>query len=56
MKTYMDKAKCPQGHTLMILRRVTTAGRKVRTYCRRCERPYQIVAGPVPKQEGGEGA
>lgn len=56
MKTYMDKAKCPKGHTFRILRRVTTAGRKVATYCRFCKCMHQIKAGPAPKQEGGEGA
>lgn len=51
MKTYCDVAKCPAGHRFVIARRVGTAGKKVRTYCRQCERAYQIKAGPVPSQK-----
>ena len=48
MKTYVDKVKCPLGHKFSMDRRITTAGRKVRTYCRLCQKPYALVAGPAP--------
>jgi len=48
-KTYVDHTKCPEGHKFWLIRRLGTAGKKVRTYCRRCERAYQIVAGQ-PKE------
>lgn len=47
--TYTDTVKCPEGHTFKLLRRKTTTGKKVRTYCRQCEHSYQIEAGPIPK-------
>jgi hypothetical protein len=50
-KSYDDKVKCPKGHTFRLLRRRSTAGKKVRTYCQHCERAYQIVAGPLPKEQ-----
>jgi hypothetical protein len=48
-KTYRDRTKCPQGHRFTIVRRSTTAGRLVGTFCQACDRMYQIKAGPVPK-------
>lgn len=49
-KTYRDRAACPKGHKFVVPRRVGTAGKTVRTYCRMCERAYQIKAGPAPAQ------
>lgn len=47
-KTYRDVSKCPAKHRIVTIRRVSTAGRTVRTYCMTCGRAYQIKAGPLP--------
>ncbi len=47
-KTYTERVKCPQRHSFAQTRRLTTAGRTVRTYCPFCRKAYQIKAGPVP--------
>lgn len=48
MTTYIDKAKCPEGHSFNIRRRVKSAGYSVCTYCGTCDKTYSIVAGPAP--------
>lgn len=48
-KTYHDKAKCPKGHKFVVPRRIGTAGKTVRTYCRVCDCAYQIKAGQAPE-------
>lgn len=53
-KTYRDRVKCPAAHTFVVPRRVGTAGKTVRTYCRLCGRAYQIKAGPVPAEKGSK--
>jgi cytochrome c556 len=47
-KTYRDTAKCPNGHTFVVPRRIATAGKTVGTCCRMCHQSYKIKAGPVP--------
>lgn len=47
-KTYLDVNKCPAKHRIVTMRRITTVGRTVRTYCLSCGRAYQIEAGPAP--------
>ena len=49
MTTYIDKAKCPKGHTFSIRRRLTSIGFKVDTLCRKCDQSYLILAGPGPE-------
>jgi hypothetical protein len=51
-KTYNDRVKCPKGHSFLVSRRLGTAGKKVRTFCRMCHCSYQIEAGPVPVKQG----
>lgn len=46
-KTYMDHAQCPVGHNFSMSRRIGTAGRVVRTYCRECRRHFYIKAGEM---------
>lgn len=53
-KTYRDKVKCPAGHKFVVARRIGTEGKTVRTYCRMCERAYQIKAGQAPVEKGEE--
>lgn len=48
MTTYTDTAKCPEGHSFRITRRAASAGYVVQTFCRSCDRPYRIQAGPLP--------
>lgn len=51
-KTFTERVKCPQGHRFTQTRRLTTAGRTVRTYCQTCGKAYQIKAGPIPAKKG----
>jgi hypothetical protein len=55
-KTYRDVSKCPKKHRIVIFRRLSTAGRVVRTYCMTCGRAYQIKAGPLPAEGAGDHA
>lgn len=47
-KTYRDSAKCPQGHKFVAIRRTSSAGKVVSTYCPRCDKSFKLTAGPVP--------
>jgi ribosomal protein L32 len=51
VSTYTDKSKCPKGHAFSLLRRATSAGKVVSTFCQTCSRMYQIKAGPTPSQK-----
>lgn len=54
-QTYRDKARCPQGHTWVAVRRKKTAGRMVTTYCFRCDKRYKLLAGaPRDITQGGQ--
>ena len=43
-QTYRDKAKCPQGHKWIAIRRKKSAGKKVTTYCFTCDKHYRLLA------------
>jgi hypothetical protein len=47
-KVYRDAVKCPKGHHVEIVRRVSTAGKMAQTVCPVCRHPFRIKAGPVP--------
>ena len=47
MKTYIDKATCPDGHRFSIRRQIKSAGWKVTTQCAVCKRQFSSVAGPI---------
>lgn len=47
-KTYRDRVKCPAKHSFVVVRRTSTAGKTVGTFCQVCSRMYKIKAGPVP--------
>lgn len=47
-KTYRDVSKCPAKHRIVTMRRTSSAGRTVRTYCMLCRRAYQLKAGALP--------
>lgn len=53
MKTYIDKATCPDGHRFAIRRKQPSAGHSVSTRCTVCKRNFATIAGPVkqPKIE-----
>lgn len=51
-KTYRDKAQCPQKHKFVAIRRVTSAGKIVSTYCITCEKVYKLLAGPRRDNRG----
>lgn len=42
---YTDKVKCPQGHKFTLIRRESSAGKKVATYCQQCKKSYLLMAG-----------
>lgn len=47
--TYRDKAKCPKGHKFVAIRRTSSAGKVVSTYCPQCAKAFKLAAGPVPE-------
>ncbi len=44
-KTFRERSKCPKKHVFTVVRRISSAGRVVSTYCLHCGRAYQIKAG-----------
>lgn len=47
-KTYIDKTVCPRcGYVRGVTRQKRVAGRKVRTWCCRCRKGVQMIAGSV---------
>jgi hypothetical protein len=53
MKTYIDKATCPDGHRFAIRRKRPSVGHLVSTRCTVCKRDFKAIAGPLrqPKIE-----
>lgn len=53
MKTYIDKATCPDGHRFAIRRKQSSVGHSVSTRCTVCKRNFATIAGPLrqPKIE-----
>jgi hypothetical protein len=53
MKTYIDKATCPDGHRFAIRRKRPSVGHLVSTRCTVCKRDFKAIAGPLrqPKLE-----
>ena len=49
MKTYRDVSRCPSGHTFVAVRRTSSVGKVLATYCAQCEKNYRLLAGPIPK-------
>lgn len=49
MKTYRDVSRCPSGHTFVAIRRTSSVGKVLATYCAQCEKKYRLLAGPIPK-------
>lgn len=50
MSAYRDDFKCPRCAIVqVILRRSTSAGKKVATYCSFCRKTFKVVAGK-PKE------
>lgn len=47
MKTYIDKATCPDGHSYSLRRKSTSAGRKVRQACPACGQQFSCIAGEI---------
>lgn len=50
-KTYRDDAKCPGGHKFVAVRRTSSSGNLVQTYCPRCKQSFKLLAGPLPSPE-----
>lgn len=47
-KTYRDQTKCPKGHKFVAIRRTSSAGKEVATYCPSCNKQYKLLAGRAP--------
>ena len=47
-KTYRDKAQCPKGHKFVAIRRTSSEGKVVITYCPQCNARFEVIAGAVP--------
>lgn len=47
-KTYVDKWVCPKcGSNQITIRRISTSGKEVSTYCMDCYKQFKVKAGNV---------
>ncbi len=47
-RTYRDRVKCPvKNKPFTLVRRTSSAGKEVTTYCPQCKGMHRVVAGPV---------
>lgn len=48
LKRYEDKARCPEGHTFIVRRSISTAGKTITTFCKECGYSHRIKANYPP--------
>jgi uncharacterized protein YbaR (Trm112 family) len=47
-RTYRDRVKCPiTKKSFTLVRRTSSAGKEITTYCRLCKSMHRVIAGPI---------